>query len=417
MMKSGLFSIRNILVFIIFFLGLIGIISFAILGLSLNSGTSSTEVSDRNNILSQKIALYANLYVNGSSEARDICAESVDEFQKNLNALNEGGEIDIAGKSLLIDKPDKLTIDKIAAVEKVWNNFNLSINVILTEALYDDSYQINQNIKSSLKYINAHAPSLLKEGQRLSEAYVLKSQIHEQNTWRTLIMLVVIWIVVVMAAISYASISFTKPLTYLIKKLEELTKGGYEGHVELKRKNEFSVIAKYINEVFGKFRLAATYVEELGKGNLKYEIDSEQKELVEEDRIFTALKKTQEELIRVDTANETRQWSNEGIRIISELLQKRYDEVQDLYDELVSTIVQYVGANQGGIFLDSEIDGKDCLELMGCYAYERKKFLHQAYDKDEGLLGQTFREGNLMLLTEVPENYIRITSGLGKSTL
>src|SRR5690606_41206061 len=65
-----------------------------------------------------------------------------------------------------------------------------------------------------------------------------------------------------------------------------------------------------------------------------------------------SLFKTQSELIKVEKENNIRQWTNEGIRIISEMLQRRFDHVHELYDNLISTIVKYVDANQGGMFLD-----------------------------------------------------------------
>jgi PAS domain S-box-containing protein len=53
--------------------------------------------------------------------------------------------------------------------------------------------------------------------------------------------------------------------------------------------------------------------------------------------------------------------------------------------------------------------------MKACYAWDKKKFLNQQIHKGEGLAGQAWQEGDIVYLTEVPQNYIRITSGLGDS--
>jgi transcriptional regulator with GAF, ATPase, and Fis domain len=53
------------------------------------------------------------------------------------------------------------------------------------------------------------------------------------------------------------------------------------------------------------------------------------------------------------------------------------------------------------------------MSMKACYAWDKKKFLNHKIHKGEGLAGQSWQEGDLIYLTEVPQNYIRITSGLG----
>jgi PAS domain S-box-containing protein len=51
--------------------------------------------------------------------------------------------------------------------------------------------------------------------------------------------------------------------------------------------------------------------------------------------------------------------------------------------------------------------------MKSCYAWDKKKFLNHKIYKGEGLAGQAWQEGDIVYLTEVPQNYIRIASGLG----
>lgn len=71
---------------------------------------------------------------------------------------------------------------------------------------------------------------------------------------------------------------------------------------------------------------------------------------------------------------------------------------------------------QGAFFiLQDEQQGKQRLKLMGCYAYDRKKYLDVTFDLGEGLAGQAALERSTIYITEVPQNYVAITSGLGQA--
>ena len=73
-------------------------------------------------------------------------------------------------------------------------------------------------------------------------------------------------------------------------------------------------------------------------------------------------------------------------------------------------------AQQGGVFLLQEEEDDQYLELVACYAFDKKKFVEKRIDIGEGMIGQAFMERNTVVLKEVPKGYTHITSGLGEAT-
>lgn len=114
--------------------------------------------------------------------------------------------------------------------------------------------------------------------------------------------------------------------------------------------------------------------------------------------------------------DKKRNWSTTGLAQIGEILRASTGTTVELYDNIIKFVVKYTRSNQGGLFIFNEENESDKhLELVACYAFERKKFLNKRVDPGEGMVGQCFLEGQRIYLLEVPKEYISITSGLGGS--
>src|SRR5262245_17864964 len=81
----------------------------------------------------------------------------------------------------------------------------------------------------------------------------------------------------------------------------------------------------------------------------------------------------------------------------------------------MSELTLVVGAQHGAFYL-VERDGERVLFLLvSTYAYQKRKHLSNRFEFGEGLVGQCARERKPIIVTEVLEDYVRVTSALGEA--
>ena len=220
-------------------------------------------------------------------------------------------------------------------------------------------------------------------------------------------------------AFSYLKKSVKNPLEGITAVFNKLKDGNVDGIEYLKRdsNDEFGDISSSANKLIDGFAQMSNFADEIGKGNL----DAEYELLSEDDTIGKSLKAMQQSLQKAKVEDEKRKqedekhyWTNEGFAKFGEILRQNTDNNTEFYYSIISNLVKYVDANQGGLFLINDEDENDkYIELVAMYAYERRKYVNKRIELGENLVGQCVLEGESIYMTEIPQNYIRVTSGLG----
>lgn len=132
--------------------------------------------------------------------------------------------------------------------------------------------------------------------------------------------------------------------------------------------------------------------------------------------IGAALKGMRDSLGEISRENWERNFFNEGFAKFSEILRNsNRQSSQEFYDNIINNLVRYLDVAQGGIFSIQEATAKlpAFMVLKSSYAYERKKSLEKQLTYEDGLIGQVWRERDLVYINDIPEDYAEITSGIG----
>ncbi|MGA2231454.1 MAG: response regulator, partial [Tepidisphaeraceae bacterium] len=136
---------------------------------------------------------------------------------------------------------------------------------------------------------------------------------------------------------------------------------------------------------------------------------------------MAALKDTINEMIRNlrDTTqkNAEQDWLKTNLAKFSRMLQGQKD-LLTVGRLILSELAPVVSAQQGVFYImDAASKDKDepMLKLLASYAYKERKNIDNKFRLGEGLVGQCAMEKEKILLTSVPGDYIKITSGLGEA--
>lgn len=153
-----------------------------------------------------------------------------------------------------------------------------------------------------------------------------------------------------------------------------------------------------------------SFISDIDKENL-----TENKYQFENTHLLELLSSLKTKLTHQKREDEISKWVTGGLARFGEIFRSTTD-LAKLSEEILKNLVRYAELNQGAVFILKIENNNEKLDLMACYAYDRKKYLTKAIDPGEGLAGQCYLENETIVLRKVPQEYVRITSGLGEAT-
>ncbi len=206
----------------------------------------------------------------------------------------------------------------------------------------------------------------------------------------------------------------------LYEFIEPLQYGLIPDTLDTKLSDEVGDLIEIVNKFVIGLKNTAKFAEALGKGN--YDVDY--KPLSDKDvlgksllQLRDDLKRAQEEEQKLKAEERIRQWTNEGISKFADILRQKTETLEELAINVIKNLVNYINANQGAFFyLNDEDPDNIILELKATYAYSKERKKKKTFKLGEGLVGTAVVEKATIYMTDIPEDYITITSGLGGAT-
>jgi methyl-accepting chemotaxis protein len=243
-----------------------------------------------------------------------------------------------------------------------------------------------------------------------------------QQNFLLSILIGLIGLIILSVIIGIISRRISNPIVKITESLKKLDKGITDESIKLNvsSSGEIFDMAHSVNTLIESLEAKAVFAKQVGEGFL----DANLNLLSKEDRLGNSLVEMQKKLVIANKEEEKRKdedaktnWFNQGVAKFGQILRNNED-INEFSYQLISNLVKYLNANQGSIFILNDESGdkdKSYLELTAAFAYDRKKYIDKHLNIGEGLVGACYLEKESIYMTDIPDNYVNITSGLGDS--
>jgi CheY-like chemotaxis protein/signal transduction histidine kinase/HAMP domain-containing protein len=112
--------------------------------------------------------------------------------------------------------------------------------------------------------------------------------------------------------------------------------------------------------------------------------------------------------------NSDQDWLKTNIAKFTRMVQGQRD-LLTVAQLLLSELTPLVSAQRGTFYMADTVDDEPVLKFIAGYAYDERDHIPRQFKVGQGLVGQCAREKQRMLVRDIPQDYIRISSSLGSS--
>ncbi|MDN5203351.1 PAS domain S-box protein [Fulvivirgaceae bacterium BMA10] len=217
---------------------------------------------------------------------------------------------------------------------------------------------------------------------------------------------------VIMTLALVISILFSRilitPLLSLKETLQVLSKGILPEKVRKYGDDEIGQMAETTNDLVQALKRTASFAHQIGEGDFAADFQP----LSDQDNLGNALINMRDSIQDAEKRDTERNWIVTGVAEIGEIL-RSHDTLNDLGDDVIAFVTNKIDAIQGAFYVVNDEDEENIfIEIQASYAYNKKKNLKGKFKFAEGLVGQSAAEQATILRTEIPKDYVSITSGI-----
>jgi PAS domain S-box-containing protein len=215
-------------------------------------------------------------------------------------------------------------------------------------------------------------------------------------------------IVICAFAVSIAMVyarSLTSPLHSLDSTLRLVSRGELPEKSNREFPGELGHMQSRLNDLVDVLKENAGFAQKVGEGKF----DAPFEPAGENDKLGHALLDMRDNLVANDHKEKERTWIMHRVAEAGEIL-RIHDTVERLGEEIIRFVIVKTGAVQGAFYVMNEDAGS--IEMTNSFAFNRKKHLVRSFKVAEGLVGQAVAEKDIIVRTEIPDEYVSISSGI-----
>jgi CheY-like chemotaxis protein/HAMP domain-containing protein len=250
----------------------------------------------------------------------------------------------------------------------------------------------------------------LKEVEDVSTTLIIDKARNEltaanENVTRNLIIAALV-ILVNLLVVVYSIKTIIASISKIRESANRMTSGETDIELNVSSKDEIGALASSFNKMIHITREYSMLADAIGKGDYNQVVNIRSKQ----DTLGIALDRMKTNLQTLSHENEIRTWLLTGNSEMNDSLRGEKD-VKEMAALVITQLVNYLKAQIGAIYIKEN----GSYILTGSYAFRERKNNISSFREGEGLVGQAALEKKPIIFSEIPGDYVRISSGLGNA--
>ncbi len=389
----------------------------------------TVDVAGRNRMLSQKMAALAGTSLSEdpkiSSEAKNELKKTITLFEKSIATLKNGGIPPKTKLKIEIEPADEGTKADIDNLQDFFNGHKKLLLTVVNEpkliktksSFYPTGVNtiLNPKVKEAIHELQDRLlkGKMLKYAQKIVDDYTKINETKQNIFFGLLWVLFLINIGLIVFTILFFFKKISNPIEKLKTVSDNVAKGNFNEKITINQEDEIGQVASNINQLIENITRASHFANQIGNN----ELDSDFETLGENDTLGNSLLAMRTSLIEVADQEAKRNWINEGLAKFTNIIRDT-ENVELFYNNVLSNLVRYIHGNQGYLYVLNSDEKEPFMEVKAVYAYGKQKYLEEKNNihYKQGLVGQAWFDKEPLYFTEIPQDFVNITSGMGEAT-
>lgn len=270
---------------------------------------------------------------------------------------------------------------------------------------------------STNKALSRLARILERQNKIVSEAQINMMESFSRFQRNILLLGIILFVcVIIISALTINAL--VRPINYMKNVLLNMSKGIIPKEEIKQSSDEIGQMAVALNLLINSLKEISNFALEIGKGNFNTNFTP----LSDKDTLGLSLLEMRNNLQQAKKEEEKRKkeeeqhsWASHGIAKFSDILRQNNNDINEMAYAFLSNLIKYIDGLQGGLFVVDEEEGNTVITMVACYAYDKRKYLQKKLFVGEGLIGRVVQEKEMLFLTDLPDDYLNISSGLGEN--
>jgi CheY-like chemotaxis protein/signal transduction histidine kinase/HAMP domain-containing protein len=197
-----------------------------------------------------------------------------------------------------------------------------------------------------------------------------------------------------------------------LNKVNEVIKSVADGdliqEIDINIKDEVGDVLRSISDMVLSLTKVTEFSQNIARGDYSQKIELRSKK----DLLGISINEMSQALKTLEEDNQQKDWLKTGQNELNETMRGDLDE-KTLAQNVLSYLAHYLNAQIGTFY--QKVEQTEALQLMSSFAYTKRKSVNDIIEIGEGLAGQAAFEKKMILVTNLPEDYTRVSSTLGDS--